>query len=467
MPVTFQITANTPGTLQSVSYDFNGDNLSDQTATDLNSIAHTYSTAGENFPVVTIQTTVGRFSSLGGWNSFDGNRLRINVQTPPVQLSVINITDPVDVKCDAAGNLYVLSRSTATIKEYDQNGSVIRSLSGIGATPSGFDVDGSGNVYVALTGDNQVAKFNPTTTAFQLDTSFGNGGVIGKSDKTSGSGNGEFNAPYDVAVAADGSQIAISDSGNHRIQLFNTSGVYQSSFGQQGSGSGQFNTPKGLAYDSVGYLYVVDSGNNRIALALSSAVIGTSKTAGTALGQFQGAVNLGVGSRGIYVAETGNNRVQAFEPVKGGHGATLTPFASRLAISTELGLSQPQAVAAVPHFTEERIYIADTGNNRVILAKLPTDDPTPAWSSMKQHLLAGDIDGAIPYFSVLSVEKYRQAFHAIGATDLQAIISQIPTTSAVTIESDTAQYRFDQVVQGVTITFPHSCSQHQCERGSK
>ena len=287
MPVTFQITANTPGTLQSVSYDFNGDNLSDQTATDLNSIAHTYSTAGENFPVVTIQTTVGRFSSLGGWNSFDGNRLRINVQTPPVQLSVINITDPVDVKCDAAGNLYVLSRSTATIKEYDQNGSVIRSLSGIGATPSGFDVDGSGNVYVALTGDNQVAKFNPTTTAFQLDTSFGNGGVIGKSDKTSGSGNGEFNAPYDVAVAADGSQIAISDSGNHRIQLFNTSGVYQSSFGQQGSGSGQFNTPKGLAYDSVGYLYVVDSGNNRIALALSSAVIGTSKTAGTALGQFQ------------------------------------------------------------------------------------------------------------------------------------------------------------------------------------
>ena len=38
------------------------------------------------------------------------------------------------------------------------------------------------------------------------------------------------------------------------------------------------------------------------------------EAAGTALGQFSGPVNISVGKRGVYVADTGNNRIQKFDP---------------------------------------------------------------------------------------------------------------------------------------------------------
>ena len=52
-------------------------------------VTYTYETNGEYFPVVTIQTDVGRFSSVGGWNAvvFDPSNqpIRINVQAPATQ----------------------------------------------------------------------------------------------------------------------------------------------------------------------------------------------------------------------------------------------------------------------------------------------------------------------------------------------------------------------------------------------
>jgi hypothetical protein len=171
------------------------------------------------------------------------------------------------------------------------------------------------------------------------------------------------------------------------------------------------------------------------------------------LGQFQGAVNLGVGSRGIYMADTGNNRVQIFDPIIGG-GIAPTPFSPRLSLSSELGLSQPNSAAAVADFLEEKLYIADTGNNRVILVKLPLDTPEAVWNAMKDRLHNQDIPGAIPYYSSCSAERYRRAFLSIGTTDLKAFIDEIPAISPVVIESDSAQYRFDKVIEGQTITFP-------------
>jgi Glucodextranase, domain B len=453
--VNYTVSASVPGTLQQVLYDFNGDGTSDFTATDLNPIQHTYSSAGEYFPMVTIVTTAGRFSSSGGWNSTDPNRLRINVQIPPVLQNTIAITDPVDLKCDSSGNLYVLSRSTATIQEYNSSGTLIRSLSGIGTAPRGLDVDGPGNVYVADTGDNQVLKFNPTTSSFQLDATFGAGGHLGNDDQSSGSGDGEFDGPFDAAISPDGGAVSVSDSNNHRIQQFaSADGTFLGSFGQQGSDVGQFNTPKGLTYDSSGYLYIVDSGNNRIVVALSSTVIGTCGTSGTGLGQFQGAINLGVGDRGICVADTGNNRVQSFEPLATGDGASSTPFTVRGAFSTELSLSQPNAVAPVADLLKEKFYLADTGNNRVILVEVTGDNPLPTWNNMVAHITAGDISGAISSFSSESANGYRSAYCTIGIDDLTSDINAIGTLSPVYIRNDTAEYYFQQTIGGQQLLFP-------------
>lgn len=459
LAVTFTPTANVPGTLQYVYYDFNGDGVNDQTETSLSvTPSHSYA-AGEYFPVVTVQTTAGKFSSLGGWNASTLDRLRINVQTAPQQVgSAISIPDPVDLKVTADGHLYILSKNAATIYEYDATPAPIRSVTipGTSPEPTGLDVDASGNVYVAISGQNKVAKYrhNPGTGALELDTTFGTGGFIG----SAGTGDGQFNSPYDVAVSPDGQEIVVSDSSNHRIQRFSVSyfGFFVSKYGSQGSGAGEFNTPKGLTFDDQGQLFVVDSGNNRVVLTSSSSTLGTSGSAGTALGQFSGAVNLCIGARGIYVADAGNNRVQAFEPVISLKGLLPVPFNARLALSTGFSpsLAQPAAIAPIADFLAEKIYIADTGNNRVIKAILPEiTTPDVVWTAMKTSLNNGDIDGAVSQCSTSAGTDYRKAFLSIGISKASADINATGSLTPVFISGDTAQSYFSKNLFGQDLIF--------------
>lgn len=454
--VTFTPTASVPGTLQYVYYDFDGDGDAEQTETDLDPITHTYTGAGEYFPVVTVQTTAGRFSSLGGWNSTTPDRLRINVQVAPVTDSTISVTDPIDLKTTANGHLYVLSRSTETITQYDASHSVVRTIADIGATPTGLDVDANGNVYVALSGAHQIAKFNPDGNTFALDNTFGTAGLVGGA----GSGNGEFNTPYDIAVSPNGAELSVSDSGNHRIQRFNSDdGTFLGAFGSSGSGVGQFNTPKGLVYDEVGHLYIVDSGNNRVVMAESTTVVEMIGSAGTLLGLFQGAVNLDVGGRGIYVADTGNTRLQVFDPIEEGCGSAHTTFSVRLPITASQftpALSQPSAVAQIADFLAEKIYVADTGNNRVLKVTLPeTSSPGDTWAAMKTHIINnGNLAEAAAQFPSGARDDYLRAFQTIGLTKLTADINAIGTLTPVYIEGDQAQYYFEQTIEGQLLLFP-------------
>jgi hypothetical protein len=51
---------------------------------------------------------------------------------------------------------------------------------------------------------------------------------------------------------------------NNRLQLFTAEGKYLTGFGAKGVGEGEFQLPHGLAIDSQGFLYVVDTRNHRI-----------------------------------------------------------------------------------------------------------------------------------------------------------------------------------------------------------
>jgi DNA-binding beta-propeller fold protein YncE len=452
--VTFQIISNNaPGTFQQALYDFNGDGIVDFTTNTLGTVTVTY-TNGQYFPLVTLQTTTGRFSSSGGWNSSDPNRVQITVQSSPTTTTFASITDPVDLKWDGT-NLYVLSGSTATVTEFAGDGTSIRTLGGIGTSPSGLDVDASGNVYVAVTASNQVWKLNPSGGSFAADSTFGVGGVIGLTNGASGANTSQFNAPFDVAVSPDGGTISVSDSGNNRIQQFSTTnGSFLTAFGTNGTDVGQFNTPKGLTYDSVGNLYIVDSGNNRIAVAQDSEVLGVSGTNGTALGQFSGPVNISVGERGIYVADTSNNRIQCFNLL--GNGVySFTPSDIRYGFTTNF--SSPFAVAAVGNLTNELFYVADTGNNRVVLCNVPGDSPDDilaVWNSMTNHIIAGDITGAVSCFCGDTADAYRQAFLVIGTASSIPDISQIGALTPVFIRDGAAECYFEKSIEGHTILFP-------------
>jgi DNA-binding beta-propeller fold protein YncE len=54
------------------------------------------------------------------------------------------------------------------------------------------------------------------------------------------------------------------ESGNRRVQKFDSAGTFISKWGTLGTGDGQFNNPWGMCIDSSSNLYVADAINNRV-----------------------------------------------------------------------------------------------------------------------------------------------------------------------------------------------------------
>jgi Resolvase, N terminal domain/NHL repeat len=439
--------------LAAMSYDFTGDNTADLVTNSLTGSGYTYSTNGEYFPVVTVQTTAGTFSSSGGWNSTDPNRLQISVQSAPTQSTITSVANPVALKWNGT-NLFVLSGSSGTITKFETNGTPVGTLLTLHAVCSGFDMDGAGNIYVALTASNEVWRFIPTNSTYIADTNFGVDGCIGDTNGVAGSSTNEFSSPFDVVVSPDGGSISVSDSGNNRIQEFSTNGTFIASFGSSGSAVGQFNSPEGLAYDSAGTLYIVDSGNDRIALAQDGAVVSVTGTNGTALGQFNAPVNINTGTRGVYVADAGNNQIQSFDPPVSKNLFNIDPSTIRFALT---GFNQPAATAAIETTTNEMFYVADTGNNRVVLCDAPNSDLNAVqivWNNMVTHVTSGDINGALSFFSVASQDEYRQDFLSVGTGNTISAINQIGTLAPSYIGDFNAEFYFTNTIDGQLITFP-------------
>ncbi|KPJ50445.1 MAG: hypothetical protein AMJ38_01785 [Dehalococcoidia bacterium DG_22] len=78
-----------------------------------------------------------------------------------------------------------------------------------------------------------------------------------------GTGPGRFIKPVGLAVDSEGN-LYVADSGNHRVQKFDSEGGFIAEVGSLGDGEGKFNEPWGVAVDSEGNLYVADTWNNRI-----------------------------------------------------------------------------------------------------------------------------------------------------------------------------------------------------------
>jgi DNA-binding beta-propeller fold protein YncE len=172
--------------------------------------------------------------------------------------------------------------------------------------PAGVAVDpGTSDVYVADSGslgDNNdgVQKFDR------------NGHFILKWG-SSGSSNGQFGNPNDVAVDSKG-DVYVSDLNNHRIQKFKSNGGFIKKWGQLGAGDGEFNHPAGIDVDSSDNLYVADVNNQRIQKFASNGIFITKfGSPGSDDGQFNLPAGLSIDSRGeVYVADRHNHRIQVF-----------------------------------------------------------------------------------------------------------------------------------------------------------
>ncbi len=173
--------------------------------------------------------------------------------------------------------------------------------------PEGIAADSAGMLHVVDSGNNRVQVF---TTTGELVYQWG----------SLGSGNGQFNNPASIALGQS-ETIYILDRGNHRIQKFGSSGEFVSQWGSRGTGNGQFDFSApastsfpGIATDASGNVYVSDTGNNRVQKFDSSGVfVFRWGSLGPGNGQFNGPSGIAVDQTGnVYVADSGNNRVQKF-----------------------------------------------------------------------------------------------------------------------------------------------------------
>ena len=275
------------------------------------------------------------------------------------------LSSPLGVAVDAAGNIYVADATNNRIQKWAPGataGTTVAGGNGEGSNPNqlfypyGVAVDAAGNIYIGDTGNNRIQKWSP-------------GAAVGT---TVAGGNGEGPNPnqlaYPDAVALDGDgNIYIADTENHRIQKWAPSaaaGTTVAGGNELGSNPNQLNSPVGVAVDRFGNIYVADSQNSRIQKWAPGADEGTTVAGGNGYGvatnQLRNPAEVEVDIKGnIYIADTGNNRIQKWVPgaiegttVAGGNGMG----------SAANQLSSPGGVALDGAGT---IYIADTGNNRI------------------------------------------------------------------------------------------------------
>src|ERR1700761_7230345 len=113
--------------------------------------------------------------------------------------------------------------------------------------------------------------------------SYGYVATIGDHGGATGRDNGDLDLPFGVAIDPASGHLFVADSGNERVQVFDTTsfayvGTIGPSNGAPGTDNAHFQAPAGLAVDTVqGHLLVPDIDNNRVQVfsTTSLAYIGT------------------------------------------------------------------------------------------------------------------------------------------------------------------------------------------------
>lgn len=286
------------------------------------------------------------------------------------------------------GNISTLAGNDG-VAGYTKDG-VVADTSGL-ASPSGLWVDGSGNLYIADTGDNLIRRVAATTGI--ITTVAGTVGASGYSGDGFGALSATLFHPSSIVFDSAGN-FYIADSGDNVIRKVTAStgviSTYAGDFNTPGyTGDGKpatavgvgLSDPVAIAMDSAGNLYIADTNNNVVRKVNASTTIITT-LAGNGNAGFAGdggpAVfanlshpkGVAVDSAGnVYIADTFNQCIRKVTP-----NGTISTVVGTPHVTTNASLSNigdgGLATAATLNYpaglsidSSGNIYIADTDNN--------------------------------------------------------------------------------------------------------
>ncbi|MBI4689744.1 MAG: 6-bladed beta-propeller [Nitrospirae bacterium] len=178
------------------------------------------------------------------------------------------------------------------------------------------------------------------------------GGMVKKVVK--GQGNERFNDPQGITVDSEG-YIWVVDSGNDRVLKFNKEGNIVSILGSSGSTEASFSSPNGICITRGGIVYVADSGNERIQVFNTSGVY-MSKIEKISYEELKRPVDVAVdASDNVYVVDEKWNRVFKFNPA----GTLVMAIGHEGEYDGEF--KEPKNIVV----TKDEIFILDSANTRV------------------------------------------------------------------------------------------------------
>lgn len=239
--------------------------------------------------------------------------------------------------------------------------------------PRGVAVDSAGLIYVSDTNNHVVKRINPTTFTVSYMA-----GKTGTSGFTNGTGSAAlFKYPTGIAVDSMGN-IYVADSGNHAIRMISgKTGATSTVAGNGSIGStdgtlsvARFYNPNGVAVDSYGNIYVADTYNHKIRKITSKAVStyagsGSTGYADGALlsAKFYNPYDVADYKGRLFVADRSNHRIRLITNLK----------VSTVAGSGTKGFKDGSGTAALFYYprglivsnSTGRVYVADTYNNRI------------------------------------------------------------------------------------------------------
>lgn len=279
---------------------------------------------------------------------------------------------------------------------------VVPASSGL-SQPTDVAFDALGRLLVSDTGNQRVVVADPSGTVSPLTTGFSLPGLMSFSKgylylTDLGTGNLEritvasgirntliagLTGPWGVSVDSAGVNLYMSEAGENIVYGRTLADIVNGVFGLASTGQGGYNDgvgtgslangtlslvagAEGIALDhSATYLYVADTGNDSVRrLNLSSLVMDTiagslppNRQPGDSEGtpgnsRLDGPTDVVAdASNNVYVTDTNNNCVRKISP----SSFTMSTLAT--------GLSAPRGLAIGP---DGYLYVADTGNNRVV-----------------------------------------------------------------------------------------------------
>ena len=250
--------------------------------------------------------------------------------------------------------VYVADDRNDRVVKFSHDGAYLGKTTGNATAPFNFaydaGVDSLGRLYVADNNNHRVQEFDAATFAYRRRW-----GVLGTASR-------EFGYPRSLAgVKSDpAGGVFVGNTSNNRVDAFAPDSTARGSFGINGRGPGLFMQPKSVAAGKDGTLWVADTFSDRVQnLRAAGDFVASYRRAGTfgpspggAAGEFRNPYGVAVDpvSGVVYVADTGNDRVQRFD------GTTWTV----------VGGTTFNAPRGVGVDASGRLLVADTGNDRVL-----------------------------------------------------------------------------------------------------